>query len=420
METIEKLLAQPHGHTCLFFVDLDNFKLINDNFGHHSGDQVLIATAERLRREVGQQGVIARLGGDEFTVLLPNAPSSAQVNNLAERLTRALNAPLVIQDRPLLLSASIGVALGEPGSTSDLLRNANTAMHHAKGLGKAGYLFFDPIMDQDSRERFELEAALRRALRDGEIKPYYQPILSLKTGAVVAVEALARWQTSEGTYLPPGRFIPIAEETGLIIPLGAALLRAACHDAVQWRGVLGNRHLQVNVNVSERQFREADFVPMVRETLRETGLPPGALTLELTESILLSDIESGIARLHALEELGVRLSLDDFGTGYCSLSYLSRLPVKALKVDRSFVSALSHADPKFVTQNEAIIRTILALAQTLELSVTAEGIEEVSQQERLTALGASFGQGYLFARPMPAHELSRFLAAEATPQQKAA
>ncbi|WP_395138889.1 EAL domain-containing protein [Armatimonas sp.] len=420
METIEKLLAKPHGHTCLFFVDLDNFKLINDNFGHHSGDQVLIATAERLRREVGLQGVIARLGGDEFTVLLPDVPSSAHVNSLAERLTRALNAPLVIQERPLLLSASIGVALGEPGSTSDLLRNANTAMHHAKGLGKAGYLFFDPIMDQDSRERFELEAALRRALRDGEIKPYYQPILSLKTGAVVAVEALARWQTSEGTYLPPGRFIPIAEETGLIIPLGAALLRAACCDAVRWRGVLANRSIHVNVNVSERQFREEDFVPMVRQTLQETGLPPTALTLELTESILLSDIESGIARLHELEELGVRLSLDDFGTGYCSLSYLSRLPVKALKVDRSFVSALSHADPKLVTQNEAIIRTILALAQTLELSVTAEGIEEVSQQKRLTALGASFGQGYLFARPMPAHELSRYLAAEATPQQKAA
>ena len=420
IDAIEKLKKQKTRQSCLFFVDLDNFKLINDNFGHHCGDQVLIATAERLQRVVGSQGLIARLGGDEFTILLSPTPPPDTLRHLAEQLTRVLNAPLTIHERPLLLSASIGIAKSDPTCSLDLLRSANTAMHCAKGLGKAGYLFFDPAMDKDSRERFELETSLRRALRDNEIQPYYQPILSLKSGGVVAVEALARWQTSEGTYLPPGRFIPVAEETGLIIPLGAALLRAACSDAVRWRGALTNRQLQVNVNVSERQFRETDFVPMVQETLQETGLPPAALTLELTESILLSDFESGIARLHELEALGVRLSLDDFGTGYCSLAYLSRLPVKALKVDRCFVQALSHLDPKMVAQNEAIIRTILALAQTLEMSVTAEGIEEVGQRERLTALGASFGQGYFFARPMPAHDLTAYLTSSSEALQNAA
>jgi diguanylate cyclase (GGDEF)-like protein len=420
MESLERLQQKQHNHACLFFIDLDNFKLINDNFGHLTGDQVLSATATRLRTVMGSQGLIARLGGDEFTILISHLTCPDAIHHLAAQLTRALNTPITIQDRPLLLAASIGVALGEHSSPANLLRNANTAMHHAKGIGKAGYLFFDPIMDLDARERFELEAALRRALRAEEIQPYYQPILSLETGAVVAVEALARWQTKEGNYLPPDRFIPIAEETGLIIPLGAALLRAACTDAVHWRGALANRSLHVNVNVSERQFREADFVPMVRQTLQETGLPPSALTLELTESILLSDIEGGIARLHELEALGIRLTLDDFGTGYCSLAYLSRLPVKALKIDRGFVTALSHTDGKMVAQNEAIIRTILALADTLGLSVTAEGIEEVSQQERLQSLGADFGQGYLFARPMPAHELTRYLRAKTTPQLCAA
>ncbi len=420
MERLEQLQQKQHKNACLFFIDLDNFKLINDNFGHLMGDQVLSATAARLRTVMGSQGLIARLGGDEFTILISHLDCPDAIHRLAEQLTRILNTPLSLRGRPILLAASIGVALGEHSPPIDLLRNANTAMHHAKGIGKAGYLFFDPIMDQDARERFELEAALRRALRAEEIQPYYQPILSLETGEVVAVEALARWQTKEGNYLPPNRFIPIAEETGLIIPLGAALLRAACTDAVHWRGALANRSLHVNVNVSERQFREADFIPMVKATLQETGLPPTALTLELTESILLSDIESGIARLHELEALGVRLTLDDFGTGYCSLAYLSRLPVKALKIDRSFVSALSHADPKPVTQNEAIIRTIIALADTLGLSVTAEGIEDVSQQERLHTLGADYGQGYLFARPMPAHELTRYLKSELESHQQAA
>jgi len=420
VEYLEQLQQEQPKNACLFFIDLDNFKLINDNFGHLLGDQVLTATATRLRTVMGTQGLVARLGGDEFTILISHLHSHDAIHRLAEQLTRALNAPLSLQGRSILLAASIGVALEKHSPPIDLLRNANTAMHHAKGIGKAGYLFFDPIMDQDARERFELEAALRRALRAEEIQPYYQPILSLETGAVVAVEALARWQTKEGNYLPPDRFIPIAEETGLIIPLGVALLRAACTDAVYWRDSLAYRSLHVNVNVSERQFREADFVPMVQATLQETGLPPSALTLELTESILLSDIESGIARLHELEALGVRLTLDDFGTGYCSLAYLSRLPVKALKIDRSFVSALSHADPKLITQNEAIIRTILALADTLGLAVTAEGIEAVSQQERLHTLGADYGQGYLFARPMPAHQLTQYLTSDAAPQQKAA
>lgn len=402
-------LSLHHQVPAMLFLDLDNFKLINDNFGHLVGDQVLSTVARRLQQEVGGQAILARLGGDEFTVMLPHISNLQGVVELAERIHLALSAPMVIQERSLLLSASMGIAYTQSGQHQDLLRNANTALHHAKAQGKARYAFFDPQMDEQARERFELEHALRQAIQEGKVVPHYQPILSLQSGAVVAVEALARWQQSDGSYLPPSRFIPIAEETGLIVPLGVVLLRTACTQMAGWRYQHPHLRLHINVNVSERQFRQPDFVAMVQATLQETGLPAGALALELTESILLRDTEGCMDKLQELDALGVRLALDDFGTGYSSLSYLSRLPVHALKVDKSFVSALTSSDSRVSAQNEEIVRAILALAQALELEVTAEGIEQPAQLACLKALGADYGQGYLFAHPIPAEALTRFL-----------
>ena len=408
-EQMESLARQRHQLPAVLFLDLDNFKLINDNFGHLAGDQVLITVAQRLQQEVGEPGILARLGGDEFTVVLPHIAHPCDATALAERLSRALSAPMMIEERPLLLSASIGIAYTQAGQKQDLLRNANTALHHAKNQGRARYAFFDAEMDAKARERFELEHTLRQAICEGEIVPHFQPILCLETGMVVAVEALARWQTGPDTFLPPSRFIPIAEETGLIVPLGAALLRAACLQMAQWRTQFPALRLHINVNVSERQFRQPDFVEQVQAALKETGLPATALTLELTESILLSDTEGCMAKLQELDVLGILLALDDFGTGYSSLSYLSRLPVHALKIDRSFVSALISSDPRIVVQNEEIVRAILALARALKLTVTAEGIEKKTQLTCLQALGADYGQGYYFACPVPEVALTHFL-----------
>jgi diguanylate cyclase (GGDEF)-like protein len=409
LEALEQL--QGSGSTAaLLFLDLDNFKRINDNLGHLVGDQVLVQVSERLRTLVGGRGLLARLGGDEFTILLPYLSQPHEALALAERVRQLLKQPLLWEESSLLLSFSIGIAFTSSGQTQELLRQANTAMHHAKSAGKGNYCFFDPCMDEEARERFELEGALRSAIAQAEIHPHYQPILALQTGEVVGVEALARWQRSDGRHLPPSRFIPLAEETGLILPLGELLLRQACLDMARWREAFPTLRLHVNVNVSEKQLHTPDFVEMVRSILEETGLPPTALTLELTESILLQDTEGCLRKLQALDTLGVRLALDDFGTGYSSLSYLSRLPVHALKIDRSFVSTLTSSDPKAIAQSEEIVRAIIALAQALKLDVTAEGIEQQSQQQHLTKLGADFGQGYLFTPPIPAEVMTRYLA----------
>lgn len=415
-------LGQLQGHTfALLFVDADNFKLINDNFGHQVGDTVLIALTERLRQSVAGRGLLARLGGDEFTILLPYASQPEEALGLAQRICAALSTPLVLAESTILVSVSIGIAYSRSGTPQDILRNANTAMHHAKSQGKASYCVFESHMDNEARERFELERALRQAIQTGEIIPHYQPILHLETHEVVGVEALARWQTREGNFLSPARFIPVAEETGLILPLGAALLRHACSDMARWRAEFPQSRLHINVNVSERQFHDPEFVHMVTGTLEETGLPATALTLELTESILLQDTDTCLSKLQELDSLGVRLALDDFGTGYSSLSYLSRLPVHALKVDRSFVSALTSTDLKARAQSEEIVRAIIALARALQLEVTAEGIEQQSQYQRLCALGADHGQGYLFTPPLPAAALTRFLAQKtALPRLRAA
>ena len=411
LETMARLPVHRQDRPALLFIDIDNFKLINDSQGHRFGDAVLKEVASRLCGALGSDGLLARLGGDEFTVLVSHVPYKHVAVELAERLRRALSDPIFIQESCLHLSITIGIALSESGDIGDLLRNADTAMHRAKSAGKAGWAFFVPAMDQELQQRFELEGALRQAIHAREIHLHYQPIYSLKTGQIVALEGLARWNDPKTRYHFPDHFIPLAEETGLIVPLGEQLLREACVRGAAWRADFPGLRLHLNVNVSERQFREADFVEKVERIVAQTGIEPDGLTLELTESILMSDPEACVVKLRQFAEIGVRMTLDDFGTGYSSLAYLTRLPVQALKIDRSFVLALRSLDPVAIAHNEAVIRTILALARTLRLEVTAEGIEDAELEERLLALGADCGQGYLFGRPMPAEAVAGFLLA---------
>ena len=409
LESMAQLPLNPDERPGLLFIDVDNFKLINDSQGHRFGDAVLIEAARRIRASMRGAGLLARLGGDEFTVLVAHVPDTQILIDLAERLNEAVKAPVLVQGITLHLSLSVGIAHASSGNVSHLLRNADTAMHRAKGAGKSGWALFEPKMDSEIQERFERESALRHALSLEEISLSFQPIYSLRTGGVVALEGLARWDEPTSKYHLPSHFISLAEETGLIVPLGTQLLRQACVCGVAWRREFPELPLSMNVNVSERQFRETDFVEMVQSVLDETGMPPHALTLELTESILMDDPQACVKKLHRLDALGTRLVLDDFGTGYSSLAYLTQLPVRALKIDRRFILALRDPDPVSVAQNEAVVRMILALAGTLGLEVTAEGIEDADLQRRCVALGADYGQGYHFGRPMPNDAISPFL-----------
>jgi diguanylate cyclase (GGDEF)-like protein len=407
IEALGALSENARSQPALLFLDLDDFKRLNDSFGHHFGDLVLVAFAERLGALAPAGSLPARLGGDEFTLLLPQAPRRPQLQALARQLSIALSEPLILDGQRVALSASIGVARGSARNAAALLRQADTAMHYVKAQGKADCALFYPQMEAETQRRYDRELGLRRAVQQGEIVPHYQPIRSLHSEETVAIEALARWERGP---CPPAEFIPLAEELGLIVPLGESILRRACQDVVRWR----QRHpaLCVNVNVSGRQFHQSNFVERVSAVLSETGLPPKALILELTESILLTDTDGCLSKLQALHSLGVQLCLDDFGTGYSSLSYLSRFPVGSLKIDRSFVHALTNATPQVRQQNEAIVRTIVALAKTLSLSVTAEGIETPEQERQIRRLGADLGQGYLFAHPLSAAVCESYLNAQ--------
>ena len=320
-----------------------------------------------------------------------------------------MRAPVLVQGITLNLSLSIGIAHAPEGDVSHLLRNADTAMHRAKGRGKSGWAMFEKAMDNEILERFEQESALRQALDRGEISLYFQPIYSLKTGAVVALEGLARWREGDAAFKNPGQFIALAEEIGLIVPLGAHLLREACRWGQEWHSHFPQLHL--NLNVSPRQFHESSFVDRVRTQLTESGLSPERLSLELTESILLEESEACIERLERLADLGIRLVLDDFGTGYTSLAHLVRLPIQALKIDRRFVLGISDPDPAVAAHCESVVKSTVALAATRNLDVTAVGIEDAQIQARLVALGADYGQGYHVGRPMPEADVLPFLSA---------
>jgi predicted signal transduction protein with EAL and GGDEF domain len=375
---------------------------------------LLVGFGDRLRGCIRAGDTVARLGGDEFIVLLEDISTTNEATAMAERIAELLRAPMAVGDREVVVTASIGIALSTPhhDRTESVLRNADLALYRAKALGKARWALFELRMERDALERLELETDLRRALERNELRLAYQPIVSLADGHIVEVEALARWQHPTRGQVSPAHFIPIAEESGLIEPLGIWALEEACRQAVRWQQVLDpEQPLVMSVNLSGRHFQDPNLVDQIRRILDETGLEPRALKLEVTESVLMRDLQSTIARMRALTDLGIRLAIDDFGTGYSSLSHLKQFPVDTLKIDRSFVEGLG-TDPQAL----AIVRSITALADALDLSVTAEGVETTAQRAQLRELGCDRGQGYLFAKPVAAAELAGLLLAGKLPR----
>ena len=383
----------------LLFLDVDRFKGVNDSFGHEVGDQVLLEIAVRLQGAAQPGETLARISGDEFTVILPQGGEDEAVL-AAQRFLAVFERPFVAADREVYLGVSIGVAVTPVAGTdgSALRRHADLAMYHAK-VRKIGYAVFTPCFNARAFERLQLSSALRRAVENSELVVHYQPQHRLADGLLVCVEALLRWEHPLLGRVSPEVFIPLAEETGLIVPLGAWVLREACFQGARWQAE-GRLAVRVAVNVSALQFERDDFVGTVEASLRDSGFPAAALELELTERVVMRDVDASVRRMEALRALGVTLAVDDFGTGFSSLSYLPRLPLNVLKIDRSFVSGLSAG-----SVNYPVVRAILSLAVSVGLSTVAEGVETASERQVLCALGCVFGQGYLFSRAVPPDEL---------------
>ena len=391
----------------VLYLDLDRFKGINDSLGHQAGDELLIATARRLERCLRPGDTLARLGGDEFTVLLDDVRSERDATGVAERIHQEMAAPLKIRGAEVFSSVSVGIALSSTGHEcpEDMLRDADTAMYRAKAGGRASHQVFDGDMHRRAVSSLRLETDLRRALERHEIVPYYQPVVDLETCTVVGFEALARWRHPSRGVLLPDLFVPVAEETGLVVELGAWMLGEACQQAREWQ----QKHpllaaLGISVNVSGRQLSQGSVASDVERVLGATGLDPACLTLEITESALVHSSSAGASAVERLHAMSVGLHLDDFGTGYSSLTYLHSFPVQALKIDRSFVSRMCQAP-----QQAAIVKAIVSLAHDLEMEVVAEGVETLAQLEALRALGCRRGQGFLFSKPLPPDLAERLL-----------
>jgi diguanylate cyclase (GGDEF)-like protein len=388
----------------VLFLDLDRFKVVNDSLGHGSGDSLLVEVASRLSGCLRSGDTAARLGGDEFTILLEDVEHEHQAVEVADRIADALRWPVTLEGREVFVSASIGIAVSTPAITSDgLLRNADLALYRAKADGRARYAVFDPSMEARALERLEIETDLRHALGRDELRVDFQPVIDLATSRINEVEALVRWDRPGFGTVSPTAFIPIAEETGLIVPIGQWVLEEACRWARRWQDH-SSQPLVVSVNLSARQFQHPQLLADIQRTLEETGLDPRFLKLEITESIVMQDAVATIETLQAFKALGIRVAIDDFGTGYSSLSYLKRLPVDTLKIDRSFVDGLG-----LDAQDTAIVNSVIALARTLRLSVTAEGVETSGQAKHLKQLGCDRGQGFYFAQPLPPEAVERLL-----------
>ena len=417
LDLLLRLTKRNDEMLALLFLDLDNFKRVNDSLGHNAGDTLLREVADRLASCVRESDVVAhfvdsesridvsRLGGDEFTVVLNQVENAEAVSKVAQRLLTALLEPVEIDGHELVITPSIGIALA-PNDADDLeglLKAADTAMFHAKARGKNTFVFYTSDMDAAGVERLQLETDLRKALERNELLFHYQPQVDTRTGTVVGVEALLRWQHPQQGMIPPFRFIPVAEEIGLIGEMGNWGIREACRELVELRKE-GLELPKIAVNVSALQFNK-NFCPTVKEILETSGVPPSALELELTESILMEDSHSTVKALQELKAMGLRLSIDDFGTGYSSLSYLSRFPLDELKIDRSFVIDFDKS-----ANDASLVRAIIAMGQSMQLELVAEGVETSEQFHFLSRHGADVIQGYLFSRPVTAAELRPMLA----------
>lgn len=389
----------------LLFIDLDNFKYVNDTFGHDCGDQLLTRVAERIQASVRANDLVVRFGGDEFVVLLQHVRDSATALMLAEKLREVLTQPLELNRHEFVVTCSIGVALSPlHGNTAEeLLQNADAAMYHAKVAGKNGVRLWENAMSAQSTARFSMESDLRHAIERNELEVHYQPIIHLGSGRAVGMEALLRWKHPTQGFISPVEFIPVAEDSGLILSIGEWVMEEAFRQVAEWSREFGP--LFIAVNVSARQFRNPAFVNRTREIAHASGLPLAQIELELTESMVMGHTGEATRIMHELVECGFGLSLDDFGTGYSSLSYLKRFPLDKLKIDRSFVSDLPDD-----AESTAIAEAIAGLAGTLDMRVVAEGIETREQAELLERLNCQFGQGYYFSRPLPASRFPGFIA----------
>ena len=382
----------------VLFVDLDDFKVVNDTMGHGVGDELLTATAARLSGLIRDCDTAARLGGDGFALLVGNADSSAEVEAVAGRVVRAFSEPMALASGAVLTTVTVGVATTQDSAdTDELLRHADLALYAAKAAGKRQWRRYQPVLSAGLIRRRELQAALEDAVARSAFTLAYQPIVTLTSGELAGFEALVRWPHARWGMMQPDQFISLAEETGQIVPLGSWVLTRASADLARWRQ--HPRRLYVSVNVSARQFSAPGFVDGVRRTLDSSGLEPGALMLELTESVLLRRDDRMLADLAELKAIGVRLAIDDFGTGYSSLSYLRELPIDVLKMDKSFVDGIAVSE-----QRLALAEGIVQIARTLRLEVIAEGIESEIQRDLLVSMGCQFGQGYLVAMPMAAKQ----------------
>ena len=394
-------------HVAVLFVDLDNFKIVNDSLGHEVGDRLLVEVAGRLENSLRPADTLARLGGDEFAVMLKNVSGIRDVLVVVGRLLERLEAPVALQGEEVTVTASIGVALAASGDASpaDLMREADAAMYRTKRSGRAGYSVFDPSLHAEALRRLELESHLRRAVEKEEFTLHYQPIVNLRSGDVWGMEALIRWEHPDRGLVFPSQFVPLAEETGLVIPMGRWVLREACRQAREWQqGGAGLPGPIVLANLSANQLRGVDIVQSVEQMLAGAYLDVCHLALDITETALLKAAEERDGVLARLREMGVRISIDDFGTGYSSLSYLKHLPADILKIDKSFVGGLGEN-----VEDTAIVRMVIDLAHTLGMEVIAEGVESAGQLARLEEMGCDMAQGYYFARPLPPEAASRLL-----------
>ena len=397
----ESIRSQPS--VGLLYLDLDDFKIVNDSLGHRAGDALLIEAGRRLQGCVRDADTVARLGGDEFTILLKGIDDTDDAIAVADRILKTLHKPFLIDGHKVVVTPSVGVVMSNQGQDAkELLRYADIAMYQAKHKGKARYEAFTPAMYSAVLQRLQLETDLRRAIERSEFRLVYQPVKDLTTQEISAVEALLRWDHPDRGIVSPGEFIPLAEETGLVLPIDKWALREACRQAKAWQSE--HPGLVVSVNLSARQFQEPFLAEQVAKVLQETELDPRCLQLEITETILMQDAEMTQDTLRSLKDLGLQLAMDDFGTGYSSLSYLKRFPIDILKIDRSFVNGLC-SNP----EDNALVRTVILLAKALNLTVTGEGIETAEQMDQLRAMGCDKGQGFFFAKPLSDLDASALL-----------